>query len=529
MRGSGEQSSEERGSGRSAHALAAVIALFAFLAFSGSAMASEPPTIESESVSSVSEHDATLQAQIETGGLYTGYQFEIDTNSSYNFARFVCPFSFPGSAQCESIIDGEPLPAGLVEPNPLYIPAGSGNQTVSLDLASIGATLQPGTTYHYRVTVSNGAHGAQGPDRTFTTPSMSATTTAPTIDSESVSHVTSTDATLEAEINLHEAGAGAYYQFQLVNDPSEYASEILCPVKLPPATDGCDGTQSASALPIGFLPGNTAQPGVDLSAILDLASVGMTLKPGTTYHYRVLVARRVPTEDTIQWEAPTVYGADQTFTTPTPPAIEGESLSHLTSTDATLQAQINTEGLETTYEFQLIHHLCPPGTEPLGCEAMIQKVPLPSGRLLGSFVSQSVSLDLNSVGVTLYPDAEYDYRVVVTSAAGKAEGSSQTFVTPEDGVQPFSTSTATPPPSGAGQPGVSNGGDQPAASGGSSSTPGITPLVSSPGKTVEPKALTKAQKLSKALKQCKKGPKRKRAACVRHARKEFGQSTKKKK
>ena len=92
MRGSSGQSSEERRLGRPFHALAAVIALLAFLAFSGSALASSPPAIESESVSHVSEHDATLKAQIETGGIYTGYQFEIDTNSSYNFTRFACPF-----------------------------------------------------------------------------------------------------------------------------------------------------------------------------------------------------------------------------------------------------------------------------------------------------------------------------------------------------------------------------------------------------------------------------------------------------
>jgi hypothetical protein len=509
------------------HALAAVIALLALLVFSSSAMASEPPTIEGESVSGVSEHDATLEAQIETGGLYTGYQFEIDTNSSYDFTRFACPFSFPGSAQCMAIVDGEPLPAGLVEPNPRYIPAGSGEQSVSLDLASIGATLQPGTTYHYRVTVSNGAHGAQGPDQTFTTPSTGATGTAPSIDSESVSHVTSTDATLETEINLHEAGAGAYYQFQLVNDPSEYASEILCPVKLPPATDGCDGTQSASALPIGFLPGNTAQPGVDLSAILDLASAGVTLKPGTTYHYRVLVARRVPTEDTIQWEAPTVYGADHTFTTPTPPAIEGESLSHLTSTDATLEAQINTQGLETRYNFYLQEApLCFKAIPP--CERpQHEPLSLPSGELLGSFVGQRVSVDLNSVGVSLSPGEHYEYWVTATSAAGTTTGSAQEFAAPEDrALQPLNTTTSSP--SGGNQSGTSS---TPAGSGGSPA-PGVAPLGSQivclcncaqgcHGKKVSPKHLTRTQKLANALKACKRKPKSERAACRKQAHQKY--------
>jgi hypothetical protein len=155
---------------------------------------------------------------------------------------------------------------------------------------------------------------------------------------------------------------------------------------------------------------------------------------------------------------------------------------------------------------------------------MIQKVPLPSGSLLGSFVSQTVSLDLNSVGVTLYPDTEYDYRVVVTSAAGKAEGSSQTFVTPEDGVQPLSASTATSSPSGGSQSGTSS---TPAGSGGSSSTPGGTPLVSPLQKTVQPKVLTRAQKLAGALKTCKRKPKSKRAVCAKQARKAYATVAKK--
>ncbi|HET7483764.1 MAG TPA: hypothetical protein VFJ64_00140 [Solirubrobacterales bacterium] len=49
---------------------------------------------------------------------------------------------------------------------------------------------------------------------------------------------------------------------------------------------------------------------------LDLSSVGVTLQPGTPYHYRVLAARAIRTEDTIEWEPPIVAGADQTFTTP---------------------------------------------------------------------------------------------------------------------------------------------------------------------------------------------------------------------
>jgi len=55
-------------------------------------------------------------------------------------------------------------------------------------------------------------------------------------------------------------------------------------------------------------------------------------------------------------------------------------------------------------------------------------------------------------------------------------------------------------------------------------------LVQPPPKpAVKPKPLTRAQKLANALKVCKRKPKKKRAACVRHARKEFSPSKKAKK
>jgi hypothetical protein len=352
--------------------------------------------------------------------------------------------------------------------------------------------------------------------------------TVPSIESESVSHPTPTDATLEASINSQEGSAGDYYQFQLVRSTSEYASEILCPAKLPPGTDGCIGTESASALPIGFIPGNTMQPGVDHPVSLDLASTGVTLQPGTTYHYRLLVARRVQTEDTIQWEPPTVYGPDQTFTTPSgpPPVIESESLSHLTSTDATLEAQINTEGLETTYNFYLQEApLCFKAIPP--CERpQYEPIALPAGKLLGSFVGQSVSVELNSAGVSLSPGEHYEYWVTATSAAGTTTGYAQEFIAPEEKAQPLNTTTLS----------ATNGNNQgtsstPTGSGGPLA-PDVTPLGPQivclcncargcHGKKVSPKHLTRTQKLSKTLKACAKKPKRKRVACQKQAREKY--------
>lgn len=248
---------------------------------------------------------------------------------------------------------------------------------------------------------------------------------APTVEAESVSQITATDATLEAQIDPQEASPGAVYQFQVVKEPSEFASEILCPPGPWGGFSGCIGTPSASAFPIGIIP-NGSQAA---SVTLDLASASVTLQPGATYHYRVLAAHRILTEDTLEWEEPTIYGADQTFTTlpGLPPSIEGESVSHVTQNDATLEAQINTEGLETSYQFRLESGCLP----PLACAA-ITIYPLPSGKLLGSFVDQSVSLDLNSAGVTLKPGVEYAYSVTAASAAGTVTGGEQRFTTPSE-------------------------------------------------------------------------------------------------
>jgi hypothetical protein len=456
--------------------------------------------------------------------------------------------------------------------------------------------------------------------------------TVPVIDSESVSNVTSSDATLEARIDVESLQHGADYQFQIVENPSEYASELICPSTRPQGHEICVGPQSPGLAPIGFVPSDEAGPLKDSPVSLDLGGAGITLNPGTTYHYRVLAARSVQTEDTIQWEGPTVYGADQTFTTsPSPPVIESESVSHITPTDTTLEAQINPGGLETTYEVWVGTVSCiefggpadtcestgkgeivgtisagtstqtvsvdvakawrklapnslyvftvsatnsagkansdfkifktaagvPPAIEgesvsnvtptegtleaqinseglettyqfrlesgclwPQACPE-ITVYPLPSGKLLGSFVDQSVSLDLNSAGVTLAPGVEYAYSVTATNAAGSVAGHEQRFTTPEDGAQPLST------PSGAGRPVGPNSGDQPAGPGGSSS---LTPGVQSPDpqvpKTIKLKALTNAQKLSKALKLCDKKPKKQRPSCKRQAEKNYAATSK---
>jgi hypothetical protein len=107
-------------------------------------------------------------------------------------------------------------------------------------------------------------------------------------------------------------------------------------------------------------------------------------------------------------------------------------VSHITPTDATLEAQINTDGLETTYEFHMVGAFC-----EWPCESPEFLLRLPAGKLLGSHVGQGVSLDLNSAGVS--PMNVNTYWVTATNAAGTATGSSHTFRSGEEAVQPLAT------------------------------------------------------------------------------------------
>lgn len=132
----------------------------------------------------------------------------------------------------------------------------------------------------------------------------------PVIESVGVSDVTDSNAVLSAVIDPVEGGA--YYQFQIAADPSEFASEILCPEDFEAGTGpSCEGPSAKGVLPIGELWGETQ------AVELDLSDAGVTLQSGSAYYFRVLVARAADEEEdeVIEWEEPTVVGETRDFTT----------------------------------------------------------------------------------------------------------------------------------------------------------------------------------------------------------------------
>jgi hypothetical protein len=204
------------------------------------------------------------------------------------------------------------------------------------------------------------------------------------------------------------------------------------------------------------------------------------------------------------------------------PTIANLSVSGIGEHEVTMEAQINPEGLETTYEMWLEYRDCqniPPGGYQ--CES-ISEARVEHGQLPAGNYAQIVRATRSD----LQPGYSYSYWVLATSSAGRTESLHRAFNTFSEGAVPASSETdpastitsSDGPTSGDGVPGTlgTSGG-----SGAASSTSSVTatPLSSSHGKA---KVLTQAQKLSNALRACKRKSKKQRADCARRARKKYG-------
>jgi hypothetical protein len=248
---------------------------------------------------------------------------------------------------------------------------------------------------------------------------------APSIEGTSASHVTATDATLEATIDPHGASAGVFYQFQLLLDPGEAPTELLCPSSPPSGYSTCAGTPDAGALPLRWISGASSQP-----VALDLSSANIVLHPGKTYYFRALAADRIFSEDVAEWEGPATVGETGEFTTPEPPSISHESASDISATGATLHAMVDDHGLAATYRFQIAKSpVCLPVKPPYTPCAKVETGNLPQGSLPPGDGPQAVGLDLGAAGVELEPGAKYSFRLVASSSAATAEGMDESFTT----------------------------------------------------------------------------------------------------
>jgi hypothetical protein len=215
--------------------------------------------------------------------------------------------------------------------------------------------------------------------------------------------------------------------------------------------------------------GNTAVP---------IALSVEELTPSTTYELELVATNSAGTET----------GPTTTFTTspPTPPLVTTGSSENIGVFSATITGTVNTQGLQSTPSFQF-------ATTP------------DEGPLLPATVT-STSTGIQSIAIAfsgnLQPATTYYYRAIATSEDGTSYGTEQTFTTA--GMTPaFPTVTL----------------------------PALIPYETI--SQIETKehhsnqpALTRKQELEKALKVCRKKPKKQQATCRRQAEKHYGTTTK---
>jgi hypothetical protein len=214
-----------------------------------------------------------------------------------------------------------------------------------------------------------------------------------------------------------------------------------------------------------------------------IASAHVTgLKAGTAYYYRVVV------ENQIGKSSPS-EGQGTVTTQPNKPAVIGASGWGASTTTAVLSGTIKPELASTRYHFEY------GATQALGHSTADQEVSASTGEV-----------QVGPETITgLQPGTKYYYRLRATNVSGVTIGETETLTT--------LTSNPTPLLSNLSPPG---------------SLPITFPTAPEPTPP-KTKPLTRAQKLSRALKACAKRTRRKRRACDRAARKRYGKKKTKRK
>jgi hypothetical protein len=346
--------------------------------------------------------------------------------------------------------------------------------------------LAPNTTYIYWLIARNARGTAVGRQLTFTTGPEEAPSEVVTEPAESGSNG------FRLTGKLNPGGLPTTYYFEYIADDAVECVE----------GENC-WPETAHAGPIT----GDSQQGV--------GSIEVTgLRLGETYRYRLVAENAKGTERGNM----VTFTVTQTF----PASVGSESVSNVTENGATLEAQVNPHGEETYLTTWVFEY----GTST----AYGQSIPTPPGLFnseackfleiipCGINTPQPVSESLTG----LEPGTTYHYRIAATNSWGTSYGEDRTFTTLSSRARPLG---GEPEPTGGG---IQSGASSATGQGGASGTPGGKPPGSS-GKTVSHKVLTRGQELAKALKQCEKEPKHKRAECKKQAHKKYALVEKKSK
>jgi len=243
----------------------------------------------------------------------------------------------------------------------------TGSTTTAITAMLTG--LSGNTTYHFRLRgVGPGGVISYGEDMTFTTNAAGA----PTAETQSVTSITSTSATLNGMVNAN--CFSTVVTFEYGTTPA-YGSTITAIES--PVTGGLDTPVSA-----------------DLAGLIT----------GQTYHYRVVGEN----------SEGTTYGMDMTFTTgANPPTVTTEPATNIGNFTATLNGTVNANNLSSTVTFEW--GLTDAYGNTIGATPGVV-----TGDVTTPVYADLAGLDYNTT---------YHFRCVATNVAGTTYGADEVFTT----------------------------------------------------------------------------------------------------
>jgi len=219
-------------------------------------------------------------------------------------------------------------------------------------------------------------------------------------------------------------------------------------------------------------------------------------------------------------------GNEIVFVTPPAAPVVGElSASAITQHDAVLEAEINPQGLATTYEFRLESPVCQPAL-PEHCVASGGSQ-IATGSIPAGHRPEKVSVDLAELAHSLTPSTTYGYFVVAANSAGTTVSPQQSFTT---SAEPIIPPPAEPPPNNheTSTATVTQAPQQAAPfSPPQEPTAAVLPPVIPPASKPSTKRPTREQRLTAALRACDKVSRTTRARCRRQAQEKYGQALRK--
>jgi hypothetical protein len=151
------------------------------------------------------------------------------------------------------------------------------------------------------------------------------------------------------------------------------------------------------------------------TAVVNITSNLANLKPGATYHYRVVATNTTST----------AHGSDAVFTTLTPPGATTGAATSIGTTTATLNGTVDPNSRDTTFYFEY-------GTS----SSYGTKTAAKSAGSGASPQNEAVAISKLQVGKT------YHFRIVAKSDAGTTSGSDATFTTSSAPVAVTADATA---------------------------------------------------------------------------------------